>query len=151
MVSACVFARHYVSWKGINGYAKLYAISSKFTSWSSLTVPTNVDDFTLAVYHSQLVLIGGIVLSESSFEVQSDLWVYDGSIWQRTLPPMLTGCYAASALNTGPPEEYLVVAGGINREGKKTTAVEVLVENQWSSIQPQCVTHSYLFTMGTCI
>lgn len=61
--------------KGINGYAKLYAISSKFTSWSSLTVPTNVDDFTLAVYHSQLVLIGGIVLSASSFEVQSDLWV----------------------------------------------------------------------------
>lgn len=70
---------------------------------------------------------------------------------------MPTGRYAASALNIGPPEEYLVVAGGINREGKKTTAVEVLVENQWSSIQPlpypmcnaQLSLHNgYLYLMG---
>lgn len=58
----------------------------------------------------------------------------ESTAWKPFLPPMKTKRSDASAVNTGSPE-YLVVVGGISNH-RWTTAVEVLVDDEWFTVQP---------------
>ena len=128
---------HCVVWKdrvwvggGQGGSARLYRSSSDVTSWTELATPTSY--FALATYHSQLVLVGGGYESEP----KNKLWTLDtGDEWQPSLPPMPTRRCSSSAVSAGTPE-CLVVAGGKGVFGSALDTVEVLVEGQWSAVQP---------------
>lgn len=115
----------------------IYAISTAdFSSWKNVTTLYLVD-CTLATYHSKLVLIGGrMELYQLFWEVRDSLLVSSGGVnWHPSLPPMPTKRYQATAVNTGSPE-YLVVAGGRGISDEVLVSVEVLVEDQWSVIEP---------------
>ena len=109
----------------------IYAVTTDLKSWSSLRVPNCLRDFTLTTYHSQLVLVGGRL---SGDRVCSDLCVYGDGDWLQSLPSMLSPRYRAGAVNTQNPE-YLVVAGGNGSDRSPLDTVEVLIENQWFSLQ----------------
>ena len=96
--------------------------------------------FTLTTYHSRLVLVGGLA-GESVFNpeaktmVVSDLWTSaDGTRWEKSLPPMPTSRSAVAVVNPGTPD-CLVVIGGYCSGRYPVTAVEVLLEGEWFSLQ----------------
>ena len=75
-------------------------------SWDTLETPT--DQYALATFHSQLVLVGG---KYPDTEVATNqLWVLDEQDhWTQPFPPMKTERYRASAVSVG---DHLIVAGG---------------------------------------
>lgn len=123
-----VGGRHFSS--GNN--AKLYVSSTELTSWSVLTTPTYY--FALTTYQSQLVLVGGIDVSSQQVTDQL-LTSSNGNSWQPTLPPMPTKRVSCSAISTKSPE-CIVVAGGEKSDYIQSGIVEVLLEQQWSTVQP---------------
>ena len=104
--------------------------SADLAAWKMLPLPP-VLCFGLSTYHSQLVLVGGVL----NGTISNKLWVYDNDAWHCSLPPMLTGRYFPVVVNTGTPE-YLVVAGGCYHFAFRTEVVEVLTEGQWVSWAP---------------
>ena len=114
-----------------------YAPIADLGSWTPFSVPA-VCGFALTTYHSQLVLVGGWTDGK---KVLNTLWASaDGTNWQETLPPMPTSRYGAAVVNTGSSggPECLVVAGGYSGStgtGKMSVyEVEVLIDNQWSTV-----------------
>ena len=125
--------------------------------------------FGLGVYQSRLVLVGGV---KASGEFVNDVWFSDdGSHWHQSkaVPPLPVVCGVPGVVNTGDPE-YLIVAGGYTPRNEAddvdadtaTDKVFVLIEDQWSSLQPlavpcsfvRCTYHSgnvYLLSNGICI
>ena len=81
-----------------------------------------------------MVLVGG---REPDTDMATNkLWTLKGGTnWQPSLPPMPTRRYKSSALNTGSPE-CLVVSGGRASGGSYVNVVEILKDNEWSSVQP---------------
>ena len=112
--------------------ASLFISSTDLNSWSQMTTPTRY--YGLTTYHSQVVLVGGIELDTRM--ATNKLWTLKGEMnWQPSLPPMPTSRYYSSALNTGSPE-CLVVSGGRVSGGDEVNVVEILKDNEWSSVQP---------------
>ena len=118
---------------GINYSRMIFISSTDLSSWTALTTPTS--GYALAIYHSQLVLVGG-----RSIQPTNKLWTYTGRNWQPSLPPMPTQRYGVSAIVIGSPER-LVVAGGRGGDSSNVahdnplSVVEVLTEDQWSVVQ----------------
>ena len=101
-------------------------------AWTTSTTPTRF--YALCTYHCQLVLIGGIEVSTR--QVTNKLWASGtGTSWERFLPPMLTKRYSSSAVNTVSPE-YLVVAGGGGDNLSDADTVEVLIGQEWWTVEP---------------
>ena len=97
-------------------------------SWDILDTPT--EDYALAAYHSQLVLVGGI--DPNTEKVTNELWVLDEQHhWTQPLLPMTTERCYASALSAG---NHLIVAGGC-RDGSPLATVEVYDGHQWKQVQ----------------
>ena len=114
--------------------ASLFISSTDLNSWSQVTTPTSY--YGLTTYHSQVVLVGG--MEPDTDMATNKLWTLKGGMnWQPSLPPMPTSRYYSSALNTGSPE-CLVVSGGLVRKNDEegVNVVEVLKDNEWSSVQP---------------
>ena len=95
----------------------------------------NTNYSALATFHSQLVLVGG---NRPNFrEVVNSVWVSsDGTDWQPSLPPMPTSRRSVTAVNAGGTPECLIVAGGIGNARQKLRTVEVLLEDQWFTVEP---------------
>lgn len=71
----------------------------------------------------------------SSEEVTNELLTSsNGNSWKPTLPPMPTKRTSCSALTTRNPE-YIIVAGGDKSDYLPSGNVEVLVEQQWATVQ----------------
>ena len=112
--------------------SSLFISSTDLNSWSQVTTPTRY--YGLTTYHSQVVLVGGMELDTRM--ATNKLWTLKGETnWQPSLPPMPTSRYLSSALNTGSPE-CLVVSGGLDSGGTPVNVVEILKDNEWSSVQP---------------
>ena len=104
-------------------------------TWDVIPLP-DTQHFALTSYCSQLVLAGGWNNSSTDPDVYNDLWVSaDGTNWAQSLPPMPTSRYGATAVNTGTPE-CIIVLGGCGKDCKMVDTVEVLLEGEWSSLQP---------------
>ena len=111
--------------------ASLFISSTDLNSWSQVTTPTRY--YGLTTYHSQVVLVGG--QEPDTYMATNKLWTLKGGTnLQPSLPPMPTSRRYSSALNTGSPE-CLVVSGGVSSRGFMNV-VEVLKDNEWSSVQP---------------
>lgn len=121
---------------------KIYSSTADLTSWTSLSVP-NTKRFSLCTYRSQLVLAGGISSCPtnprpSTGRVVSDLWLSeDGTNWHQSasVPPMPLACREPTVVNTGSPE-YLLVCGGYDNDFRAVDRVDVLINEQWLSLQP---------------
>ncbi len=105
------------------------------SSWTTVETPTHSS--ALTTYHSQLVLIGGVVAS--SDKVTNKLWISEHDTimnWKSSLlPPMPTRRCGSSAATTGIPES-IIVAGGVGEVWADLDTVEALVQEQWSTYQP---------------
>ena len=112
---------------------RLFLSSPDLTSWTPLSVPARY--YGLSVYHSRLVLLGGIEISAS--KPTNKVWASeDGMDWQTShIPPMGTARCSPSAVNTGTPE-WLVAASGIDAKGLPLNVVEILIDQQWSTVHP---------------
>ncbi len=110
--------------------ARLFISSVDLESWSVLVTPTEF--YALTTYHSELVLVGGILNGITT----NKLWSSDtGLEWHPLLPSMPTKRSWSSAINIESPE-YLVVAGGKGDNDNDLDTVEVLEHEQWSVVQP---------------
>ena len=80
----------------------LYIHTPASDTWDKKATP--VFDFALTVYHSQLVLVGGIeyIGQYSGGRPSTKVWTLgeDGQ-WRTTLPPLETTCISASAVSHG--------------------------------------------------
>jgi len=103
-------------------------------SWDKVSTPTQW--YSLAVYCSQLVLVGGVEPNLNT--IANKLWVLgDNQEWKdSTIPAMPTERFGASAMSVG---KHLIVAGGNNsdrewRDGH-LSVVEVYDGHEWRRIQ----------------
>ena len=89
---------------------------------------------SLTTYQSMFVAVGGC---HPSTEESTDLLFTSdtGLQWQPSLPPMPTKRYSTSSVSTRSPE-VLVVAGGQSSGGWKFNVVELLLGDQWSTVDP---------------
>ena len=111
-----------------NAKHELCVFSSDFTEFEKLSVP--VEYFTLAHYHSQLVLIGGV--TPGTWDLTNETLVStDGTNWRPSLPPMRVNRCSASAVNIN--DRCLVVAGG-SVPFDWVKSVEILVNEEWFTV-----------------
>ena len=81
------------------------------------------------------VAVGG--LDSSTLKITNELWTSDtGRDWQPSLPLMQTKRHRATALSIGSSPQYLVVAGGHGTKDMPLNVVEVLVGEQWTTVDP---------------
>ena len=99
-------------------------------SWDRINTPTQW--YSLVIYRSQLVLVGGV---EPAFNaVMNKLWVLDRGEWDESaIPPMTTERFGASSISVG---EHLIVAGG-DKGGinGRLDVVEVYDGHAWRTVQ----------------
>ena len=110
----------------------------KRDSWERIKTPTQL--YSLAVYRSQLLLVGGIVCSHNT--VTNKIWVLDKKdtdepegCWDASLiPAMPTERFGTSAVGVG---NHLIVAGG-DKGGLdgRLKVVEVYDGHKWRTVQP---------------
>ena len=119
-------------------------ISTNFKSWIKLQEIDFVG-YTLATYHSKLVMVGG-------WGRNTVLMSDNGITWKPSLPPMTTARFLPAVVSHG-HLECLIVAGG-KGNGEELSTVEILRDGQWSLLEPlpftiafvpQCVCHRGLF------
>ncbi len=120
----------------------VFSIDFDSSSWHTVDVPSIF--FSLAIYNSQLVLVGGKEESMMQrrrsllqYEITNKLWASGdwGNSWESSLPPMPTKRYLTSAVSYGGSPECLIVAGGRTSDGNTSYLVEVLKEGQWFTAQ----------------
>ena len=110
----------------------LYISSTDLHSWTTTTLPYN--GLSLTTYQSMFVAVGGC--HPSTEEPIDLLFTSDtGLQWQPSLPPMPTKRSHTSSVSTRSPE-VLVVAGGQGSGGKGLDVVELLLGDQWSTVDP---------------
>ena len=112
---------------------QLLVFTTNLDLLSALTTPTGY--YALTTYNSQPVLVGGLLYSTNILSNQ--LWIRNErkGIWDPSLlPPMPTARRNSSAINTG-STNCIVVAGGVGKTGP-VDVVEVLIQGQWSTLQP---------------
>ena len=108
-------------------------ISTDLNSWTSITLPCQHMSF--ATYQSKFVAVGG--RHPSTYEVTNKVWTSDtGEDWQPSLPPMPTKRCHTSSVSTKISPELLVVVGGRSSGGKYVDVVEVLLREQWNTVDP---------------
>ena len=110
----------------------LHISSTDLHSWTTTTLP--YEGMSLTTYQSMFVAVGGHHPSTSEFT--DLLFTSDtGLQWQPSLPPMPTKRSSTSLVSTRSPE-VLVVAGGHGLGGSKLNVVELLLGDQWSTVDP---------------
>ena len=89
---------------------------------------------SLTTYQSMFVAVGGY---HPSTRKPTDLLLTSdtGLQWQPSLPPMPTKRSSTSSVSTRSPE-VLVVAGGKGSGGRRLDVVELLLGDQWSTVDP---------------
>ena len=106
--------------------ARLYIYSPAINTWET-PIDTPVYWFGLVIYHSQLVLIGGMEYNQRKI-ITSKLWTLsEHDQWQETLPPMLSKRHSVCAVSYG---DHLLVAGGKALDGECSN-VEVFYGSHW--------------------
>ena len=110
----------------------LFLSSTNLHSWAGISLPYK--DMSLTIYQSKFVLVGGrhpstheptnIVLTSTT-----------GQQWESSLPAMPTKRYATSSVSTTSPE-VLVVAGGEGSDEEVLNIIEMLMIDQWITIDP---------------
>ena len=115
-----------------SGADVLHISSTDLHSWTTTTLPYKAMSFT--TYQSMFVAVGGH--HPSTKEPTDLLFTSDtGLQWQPSLPPMPTKRYYTSSVSTRSPE-VLVVAGGQISSGLELNVVELLLGDQWSTVDP---------------
>ena len=108
--------------------ARVYIYTPEEDMWDALDTP--VYYFALAIYCSQLVVVGGVELVFRQQSCTNNLWTLNKESWL-SLPPMKTKRQFASAVGC---EHYLIVAGGEDEESKTDIldVVEVFNGRLWA-------------------
>ncbi len=89
---------------------------------------------SLTTYRSQFVTVGG--WNGSNGRATNQLFTSDSGLeWQPSLPPMSTKRYYVSCISTRSPH-VLVVAGGCGYNTVTLDIVELLLEEQWHTVDP---------------
>ena len=111
----------------------LHISSTDLRSWTTSTLPYKY--MAITTYQSKFVLIGG---RNPSTDMATDQLLTSTSChdWQPSLPPMPTKRDSTTAISAKSPDEILVVACGLGKGGIILNTVEVLLENQWSIVDP---------------
>ena len=110
--------------------SKLLIYNVKEDSWDVLNTPTH--SYSLVVYRSKLVLVGGVDPIHNT--VSRQIWVLDENhCWINSHPSMLIERYGASAVSVG---NHLIVAGG-DKGGTsgRLDVVDVYDGQQWRRVQ----------------
>ena len=108
----------------------LHISSTDLHSWTTTTLPYK--DMSLTTYQSMFVAVGG--RHPSTDECTDLLFTSDtGLQWQPSLPPMPIKRSHTSSVSTRSPE-VLVVAGGKGSGGRNLDVVELLLGDQWSTV-----------------
>ena len=110
---------------------KLLIYDFKKDSWDIICTPTH--SYSLTVYRSQLVLVGGVGYWHNT--VTNEIWVLDEEhCWDSSaIPAMPTERFGTSAVSVG---DHLIVAGG-NKGGinGRLNVVEVYDGHKWRTVQ----------------
>ena len=112
----------------------LHISSTDLRSWTTTTLP--LKHFSMTTYQSKFVLVGGRHPA-TGLPTNQLLTSASGQDWLPSLPPMPTKRDSTTAISTKSPDEVLVVACGLGFPlGTHLNMVEVLLENQWSTVDP---------------
>ena len=106
--------------------------STDLNSWTETKLPYR--DMSLTIYQSKFVAVGGWDPFTRK-ATNTILTSTTGQQWEPSLPPMPTKRYDTSSVSTTSPE-VLVVAGGKGSDEEVLNIVEVLMTDQWISIDP---------------
>ena len=107
-------------------------ISTDLRSWTTTTLPYK--DMSLTTYQSMFVAVGG--RHPSTYKPTNLLFTSDtGLKWKPSLHPMPTKRSHTSSVSTRSPE-VLVVASGQSSGWTKLNVVELLLGDQWSTVDP---------------
>ena len=102
----------------------LYLYSPASDAWA--TVKTPVHWFGIAIYHSKLLLVGGLVGAQVGGD---NVWTYCGhGNWKSTIPSMKKKRLGPSCVGY---EKYLLVLGGELSDPSDSLAVEVFNGDHW--------------------
>ena len=112
--------------------ARLYIYTPTTDTWRHIDTP--VYWFSLVIYHSQLVLVGGVEFVEhkwiDDWPVTNELWnLAEHDQWRKTLPPMTRERWHASAVEFA---DNILVAGG---DEWRSNNVEVYNGHHWADAQ----------------
>ena len=107
-------------------------ISTDLHSWTKTIVLQR--DTSLTTYQSKFVLVGGCHLSTHE-PTSTILTSNSGLQWESSLPAMPTKRYLTSTVSTSSPE-VLVVAGGRGSNDEDLDVVEVLLNENWTTVEP---------------
>ena len=113
------------------GSYKLYIYTPTTDTWAIKDTPVRY--FALVVYHSQLVLVGGLMTVDGS--VTNKLWTLNRhNQLKETLPPMTVRRSWASAVEYS---NNIIVAGGRTRDDRERDIdiVEVYNGHHWAKAQ----------------
>ena len=112
----------------------IYISSTDLQSWTAIEL--QYEDMSLTIYQSKFVAVGGWDRSTNE-ATNTVLTSTTGLRWEPSLPPMPTKRSGTSSVSTTSPEvEVLVVAGGCGSEREDLNVVEVLLIDQWITIDP---------------
>ena len=105
--------------------------SCTYDSCDLLNTPT--EDYTLTIYNSQLVLVGG--RNPITLNLTDELCVLDADQqhWNQSLPSMPIKCCQSSAVST---DHHLIVAGGLDDDLDPLDVVQVYDGHQWRRVEP---------------
>ena len=108
--------------------ARLLVYSPSEDSWE--VIPTPTEHYTLATYHSQLVLVGG--QDPTTRKPTSKVWLLEDRSWvpHPTVPDMPVSTSGSPAVGFG---DYLIVSG--SKQDKGSTAMSVFDGQNWLSAQ----------------
>ena len=128
----------------------LFLSSTDLQSWTHIDL--SYDFMSLTIYQSKLVLVGGCHCSTEEPTNQL-LTSTTGRQWEHSLPAMPTKRYHTSSVSTRSPE-VLVVAGGLDSNGKVLDVIEVLQGDEWLMVDhlpaPATRMHSTLHDGKLC-
>ena len=110
----------------------VYISFTNLHSWTETRLP--YEAMSLTIYQSKFVAVGG---RDPSTRVATNtiLASTTGRQWEPSLPPMPTKRYYTSSVSTTSPD-VIVVAGGEGSDESMLNIVEVLMTDQWITIDP---------------
>ena len=112
--------------------ARLYIYNPTRDNWGAIDTPVYL--FALIIYHSHLVLVGGMEYVDRRIggPVSNKLLTLSQhNQWRETLPPMTTRRHSASAVEYS---NNILVAGGIDDELNVINIVEVYSGHHWACL-----------------
>ncbi len=110
----------------------LHISSIDLNSWTISSLPYKY--MSLAIYKSQFMAVGGT--NVSTWMPTNEVFTSDtGLEWYPSLPPMSTKRRSATSISTRSPH-VLVVAGGRGDNSKILDVVEVLMGQNWHTVDP---------------